>query len=151
MISSLFTIRLSNYQIDIHQRLSEWHLMLVMFLSGLVFLFFDTFHLPPFMLVKEIAPSWAWGLVMTFIGISRFVVLYINGRWSRTPHLRSFLAVLSSIVWMGLLTSLMAYSTPLLVGPFIFAAIVVEQISAFRAAQDARAVDESGANDGTSG
>lgn len=146
MLRSLLT--LSIRPISVHPRLSEWHLSFAMFLSGLVFLFWDSFHIPAFEAVNRVAPDWVWGFSMIILGVTRIVVLYINGAWSRSPHLRSVLAAISSIVWMGLLTSLLAFSTPLLVVPFIFSAIIVDQISAFRAAQDARVRDENGTRNG---
>lgn len=151
MLRSLLTLSVTTCKINVHRRLSEWHLTFVMLLSGLVFLFGDTFHLPPYAVVKEIATDFTWGLVMMGLGTIRLIVLYINGKWSRSPHWRSVLAALSAIVWSVMLAGLMAFSTPLLVGPFIFVAIVVELISAFRSAQDAREVDESGAPNGSTG
>lgn len=134
-----------------NRRLSEWHLSGVMLAVGIVLATGDTFGLPPYEVVRQIAPQETWAGMMIVFGTARLVALIVNGVCPRiTGHARYVLASLSAFTWALMLAGLLAFDTPLMVGPFLAAAAIVDLISAFRAAQDARQADEtSGAGHGT--
>lgn len=124
----------------------------VTFLVGVLFLASpSTLDLPPYEVVSRIATPFTWGVILTLVGMARLLVLYINGAWSKSPHLRWLLASASAVIWAFMFAGLTAFSTPLQIGPFIAGAVFVDLINAFRAAQDARVEDESGAKNGSTG
>lgn len=133
-----------------NRRLSEWHLAAVMLAIGLVLSLGDTFSLPPYEVVRRIAGQETWASFMTLLGAARVAALVVNGAWPRiTAHARYVLASVSACTWALMLAGLLAFAMPLMVGPFLAGAAIVELISAFRAAQDARRADETcGAGNG---
>lgn len=133
-----------------NRRLSEWHLAGVMLAIGLVVEFGATFGLPPYDVVRQIADERTWSVFMISLGTARLVSLIVNGHAQRiTAHARYLLASVSAFTWALLLAGLLAFDTPLMVGPFLASAAIVDLITAFRAAQDARQADEtSEAGDG---
>lgn len=133
----------------VNRRLSEWHLAIVMLLVGIVIEAGNTFALAPYEVVRQMADQSTWAMVMIAVGGGRLAVLIVNGALPRcTGHLRYTLASASAVVWAIMLAGLLSFGTPLMVGPFLAMAVVVDLVSAFRAAQDARLIDEeSGAGD----
>lgn len=126
-----------------HRRLSEWHMAVVMLSTGIMLLDASTFDRPPFELVKQIADQQTWAITMAAVGGARLAVLIVNGSLHRgSPHLRAFLAFVSALIWSGMLAGLWSFGTALLVGPFLAAAVLVEWVALYRAAQDAREEDD---------
>lgn len=153
MLRHLFTLNVTTaatMRHRFHRRLSEWHLALLMFVTGLVLASTDAFVLESFAAIEQIATQPIWSTTMASIGGLRIAVLTVNGALGRrSPHLRALLAFISIIIWSFLLAGLVQSSTPLLIGPFIAMAIAVDMINAFRASQDARREDD--ANGGANG
>jgi hypothetical protein len=124
-------------------RLSEWHLAGVMLAVGIMLQSSQTFGLPPYEVVRQIAEQDVWSWTMILIGMGRLVALVVNGHAPRASgHARYVLASMSAFTWALLLAALLSFNTPLMLGPFLAAATVVDLITAFRAAQDAREADE---------
>lgn len=151
LLNKIFTLDLVTIKHRLHRRLCEWHLAVVMMLSGLALMVGDTFLLEPFAVVRQIASQDTWAWTLFIVGFLRFGVLFVNGAIERgSPHLRSGLASISTLLWSVMLAGLLAFKTPLLIGPFLAAAVIFDLVNAFRAAQDARVEDEGGVVNGDS-
>jgi hypothetical protein len=142
MNASLFVMDISGITHRFHKRLSEWYLTCVMIAIGVLFLQGGDFQVAYEGLGKIAAPH-VWGLSMCIVGGLRFVILAVNGSLKRgSPHIRAALAFTAAMIWAIDLGGLMAYGVPLQVGPFLGAAIILEMVNVFRAAQDARYEDD---------
>ena len=82
-------------------RASEWSLTGVMVSLALAFLFNEgLFYRDTLEGMRDIINSrFAWITIMSFVGLTRFAVLIVNGAYWRTPHLRSLTAFLSAGIW----------------------------------------------------
>lgn len=89
-------------------RLPEWVKSVGMTLMGLNFLRpADTFAMSPgYVVISQIASETTWGIVLTAIGLSRFLALLLNGnfawfkRWS--PLVRCICSGFSCSIWLML-------------------------------------------------
>lgn len=92
--------------------------------------------------LARIADQHAWGAIVTTIGILRLVALFRNGGWNPSPHLRAAGAFLACFGWLQISLGLFAapvLSTGIAIYPWLLAADIY---NVFRAAHDARLVDE---------
>lgn len=126
------------------RRLSEWHLAVVMLVAGVMVNIGDVLDLPRYELVRDIADPGTWAVAMMVVGGSRLAALLINGSRPRfSAHLRYLFASMSAFIWALMLAGLLAFGETALIGPFLGMAIVVDLVSAFRAATEAREADDS--------
>lgn len=129
----------------LNRRLSEWHMAGVMLSCGLTLMssadMFGT--LASYEVVSRIASQGVWAAFMVLLGAARLTALVVNGHFPRaTGHARYLLASLSACTWALLLAGFMAFNSPLMIVSFLSGAVVVDLISAFRAAQAARQADD---------
>ena len=120
-------------------RASEWALGAMLFNWGAILVLKpDIFSMQPYYTpMAELMRQSAWGLLCIGVGGSRLMVLFVNGFWRRSPHLRSLMAFLASLVWfevtVGLLQSGLI-NTGLAVYPVLFG---LDVFNAIRAMGDA--------------
>ena len=60
----------------------------------------DSMSLPQYRLLKELAPEPVWAAWSLGIGGLRFIALYINGHWRKTPLIRMSCAILGMVWWV---------------------------------------------------
>jgi hypothetical protein len=91
--------------------------------------------------------TWAW--IMKGFAFFRLTVLFINGSWRRSPHLRSATAFLSLFFWTQITLSF----APIFGYAFVFACghLVLDLANSIRAARDARIIDHAYGKGGTAG
>lgn len=130
-------------------RLSEWGLSVIMLCFGFILLHpYDTLAAPVYALMRSTASEMVWGWGCFILGATRLIVLIINGAWKRSPHFRAFAAFLSCFVWVQIALSLSVGGT-LPTGIAVYSVFVImDMVSAYRAAADARVSDEAARNDG---
>lgn len=117
----------------------EWLLASMMVAWGIGLLLpGNTMLLPQYRLLAEQAPEFVWASWSLAIGGLRFVALYINGSWRRTPLIRSGCAILGIIWWLMLWVLFMTANTgPMPAGLLWFPVLIgFEGYSAFRSARD---------------
>lgn len=124
-------------------RMMEWQAASVMSWGGfMLFTNDDLMATSPkgYSLMLEWAsqPTWAW--FASVLGISRLVVLVINGAWRRSPHARAVTAFLACGMWFPLS---MSFSTTAGWG-FVLATGMLcgDALNIIRTARDARTVDD---------
>lgn len=85
----------------------------------------------------EIGPQPVWGTVITFLGLMRIGMLWLNGRRYFTPYFRVVGALLSILLWFILIvTQVFVFNPPQArFGWIVF--IVFEHYNLFNAARDA--------------
>lgn len=93
-----------------------------------------------FDLMRSIFQQSTWARLLLSFGLVRLVVLFINGAWRRSPHLRMLSAVLSCFFWMQIALSYsatfgLAFAAYVVVLGLEFSNIIV-------AGRDARTVDD---------
>lgn len=87
-----------------------------------------------------IATQSSWSVVLILFAMARIVVLFVNGAWRRSPHLRATMAFLACYWWT---TVAMSMSTVFgLAFAFACGFLVLDIGNAYRAARDARTVDD---------
>lgn len=117
----------------------EWLLASMMFAWGIGLLLpGNTMSLPQYRLLSNLAPEFVWAAWSLSIGGLRFVALYINGSWRRTPLIRSACAIFGLIWWLLLCVLFMTANTgPMPAGLLWFPVFIAfEGYSAFRSARD---------------
>lgn len=91
-------------------------------------------------MLLAMASQSSWSVVLILFAVARLVVLFVNGAWRRSPHLRTAMAFLTCYWWM-----MVAMSMSTVFGlAFAFACgfLVLDIGNAYRAARDARTVDD---------
>lgn len=128
---------------NLNVRLSEWGLGLILLLWGAILVSpDDTFSRPAFTIMARVASENVWGVVLTALGVTRIVVLLINGAWRRSPHLRAVTAFLSCFVWVQITLSIWGsgiFATALAVYPVL---LLMDIYVVMRAAGEARLSDD---------
>lgn len=106
---SFFLIRVVRDVADHFQvRASEWALGSMLALWGWVLLLpSETFSISSsFDMLLRVMPENAWGLACLIVGLARVVVLFINGAWRRSPHMRALAALFSCFFWFQISLSI---------------------------------------------
>ena len=144
----IFTHIRSRFVEAFFPRLSEWSAAIILFALGWVLvtnadlMVVDTVKGTGrgYKLLLAIAEQKTWALVLMSFGAVRLTVLFINGAWRRSPILRSLFAFFACFFWTQI-----ALSFAPTFG-FAFTAycglLGMEMVNIFRAARDARIVDE---------
>lgn len=118
----------------------EWLLAAMMVAWGVGLLLpGDTMALTQYRLLRDMAPEFVWAAWSIGIGGLRFVALYVNGSWRRTPLIRAGCAVFGIIWWLLLAVLFIPASVgPMPAGLMWFPVFIIfEGYSAFRGARDA--------------
>lgn len=84
-------------------RALEWHCAFSLLVYGWAVLdpsstFFD---MPIYVVMKNIAPEFTWGITAMTVAALRLVALYINGWWRRTPIIRFVGASVGGMFWVA--------------------------------------------------
>ena len=134
-------------------RASEWALSAMLFNWGLLLLMNDgLFALSPsYYVFAALMPEALWGYACLAVGMMRLSVLFVNGMWRRSPHLRALGAFVSCFFWFQITAGFVfawTGSTGLAVYPVLF---LLDLHNVMRAASDAAIVDSKHArcHDGT--
>jgi hypothetical protein len=136
----MITIRLSNHW---RIRRSEWLLALCTLALGAVYLTVPGLFDPKwFTTMRAIMPQQYWGWLALSIGVIRLAVLFINGAWRASPHLRCLGAQVSCALWMSLFVSTVSSAAIVQSVGFWPLFFFFDALSAVDAAGDARAADE---------
>jgi hypothetical protein len=100
----LFTIYASAVGGRFRYRIAEWQLAGAMALSGFLLLQpEETFSLPPYGHMRDIALEGTWGMIFLLTGLARLVALAINGYWrSGTALARACLAMMCAFIFLCL-------------------------------------------------
>jgi hypothetical protein len=100
----MITIRLAKHW---RIRRSEWLLALCTTALGVVYLLSPHLFDEPkwFTTMRSIMPQLWWGWLALGVGSMRLTVLFINGAWRASPHLRCVGAQVSCALWMTLFVS----------------------------------------------
>jgi hypothetical protein len=120
-------------------RASEWALGTMLALWAVILIVKpDVMSMQPYYTaMTQLMTQSSWAILCILVGGGRLVVLFVNGFWRRSPHLRSLTSFLSSLVWfevsIGLLQSGII-NTGLAVYPVLFG---LDVFNAIRAMGDA--------------
>jgi hypothetical protein len=126
-------------------RSTEWLSALVMVSWGITLMMpGDTLLGPLFIAFKRYGLTedfWAWAF--TSVGVARLTALWINGRWPRTPTIRSLCAIFGATSWVHVSYLLYQGSAgiglPWSTGPGVYLILAFyDFIAIFRAAVDGR-------------
>lgn len=125
-------------------RLAEWYGALVLVVLGSIMLGNDDLmsssRTAAYDLMRMIWPQSTWATIMILAGGTRLIVLFINGAWRKSPHLRWLFALLSMFFWMQL-----ALSTKQTMGAlfgFSLLTLALDFANMLHAARDARRADD---------
>jgi hypothetical protein len=90
---------------SLRKRWTEWVLAYASLLIGALFLYGQDglFVDPKYHELARVAPAWVWGLAFSVLGVSRFIVLYVNGLWPPSYMIRVILSIISLPLWYNLL------------------------------------------------
>lgn len=134
-------------------RASEWALGLMLFNWSVVLIFNPNLfaELPNYSHFTEIMSQGSWAALCFIGGTLRLTMLFINGTWRRSPHLRAAAAFLSCFFWFQVSLALFQsglFATGLAVYPVLF---LLDVYNVFRASRDAGFSDsiKTGADNGT--
>lgn len=108
---------------------------------------------PQFVALKATFSQTVWAFGCAFMGLTRLVALWINGRSAGTPYIRMTMAFLSCFFWYQISLGLFVSGVPTTAWAIYPVILAFEMYNVFRAASDARLVyDEARAmHDGTNG
>jgi hypothetical protein len=124
-------------------RRSEWLLAGCTFALGFVYLVRPGLFDPKwFTTMRLIMSQQAWGWLALLVGMMRLTVLFINGAWRASPHLRCLGAQISCALWMTLFASSISSEAIVQSTGFWVLFFVFDAFSAIDAAGDARLEDE---------
>jgi hypothetical protein len=137
----MITIRLAKHW---RIRRSEWLLALCTTALGVVYLLSPHLFDEPkwFTTMRSIMPQLWWGWLALGVGSMRLTVLFINGAWRASPHLRCVGAQVSCALWMTLFVSTISSEAIVQSVGFWALFFVFDAFSAIDAAGDARIEDE---------
>ena len=124
-------------------RVSEWTLAGAMLGWGLLVLISQNLFIddPFFKLMIHTTSQYTWGTVTAIVGMLRITFLIINGAYRPSAHIRAIGCVLGAILWSFLFVSALS---PTWVAPrtaIYGALLVLELISLWFAAGDAKLAD----------
>lgn len=128
---------------SLNARPMEWAFALILTTFGWTLLLdADTFVASrSFSALAEWMSEDTWGWVCFLGGLLRLTILWVNGAWRRSPHLRATMAFLSCGVWFLLAWGLLSSgTTPTGVGTY-FWILAFDAYNVLRAARDAGVVD----------
>ena len=94
----------------------------------------------PFTLMLAVASQPAWASALLAFGLLRFLVLFINGAWRKSPHLRMLFALLSCFFWEQIALSFSATFGLSFAAYVVFLGLEFSNI--IIAGRDARAADD---------
>lgn len=77
-----------------------------------------------------------WGLVTVVVGMTRLCALFVNGSYSRTPMIRLIASLVSAFVWTQIILGIWVTDVPAHGLVMYTTALVLDLISAYRAACD---------------
>lgn len=124
-------------------RMMEWQAASVMAWGGfMMFANDDLMATSPkaytLMLAWASQPVWAW--FASILGVSRLIVLIVNGAWRRSPHARAVTAFLACGMWFPLCVSFSVTAG----WAFVLALgmLAGDALNIIRTARDARIVDD---------
>jgi hypothetical protein len=123
-------------------RRSEWLLSLAVLLLGMLWgAHPQIFQLQTFSAMRGMLAPATWAAIGMAIGLARVTVLYVNGVWHASPHMRAGAAFCSGFLWTALFLAALA-SDELGVGVVLWPLFFFfDALSAVDAAADARASD----------
>lgn len=127
-----------------HKRVAEWWLSLVVTTIGIqMFVTPDLFTVNPiFVTFRHWISQPGFGLLCLFLGLGRATVLFINGMWRASPHLRAAFAFAGAFFWLQLCFGI-AYANRLAMSSSIWPwFILLEMLIVFWATGDARVADD---------
>lgn len=131
------------YAVRSHMRLrfNEWVSSVALTLWGLGFILNDMLGLYP-SIFSSISSLLLLGLVSTGVGISRVILLFINGGWGLSPHFRVIGAATSAILWTLMWSG---FFNPMYIIPSlatIGTIVSLDLYSLWHAAEEARRSDD---------
>lgn len=94
----------------------------------------------------SIAEQQTWATILILFAVARLTVLLINGAWRRSPYVRALMAFLACFLWTASVTSMSAVFG--LAFAYATGFLVLDFGNMYRAARDARTVDEGLGNAG---
>jgi hypothetical protein len=140
---STFQQLVLKYGTHFNIRLGEWLASFVLVsLSILMFVATQMFARSPayFAGMTEFGGQVYWGIILALIGWARILALWINGRKTITPYVRTILSFLSCFVWWQLTISLFLSGVPGLAWAFVPWLLTLDMYNVFRSSADAREV-----------
>jgi len=132
-----------NFAAAFFPRLSEWACAVAIFGIGLVLHFnvdlMANAKSNAYALMLAIGNQRQWAMALIGFGVLRLIVLLINGAWRKSPHLRSFMAILSCFPLYIIAMSFL----PVFGVSVVFASVFLgmDIVNAVRAAGDAKISD----------
>jgi hypothetical protein len=82
------------------------------------------FSLPAYKMLSELLRETTWGAMALIIGVSRYLGLFINGWWFRSPLIRAAGTLTSGVFWISLFILIYAASNktgaPLAAGSYFY-------------------------------
>lgn len=81
-------------------------------------------------------PDLVWGIAAVTIGVVRWVALFVNGAWSRTPMIRLVMSFLSAFIWTQVVIAMKVVHIPMPTITIYAGLVFADICSAFRAACD---------------
>lgn len=125
----------TSFQQTFEARASEWFLgAITASLAIVTMLNDDLFQGLNFVGLKSVFSQDTWALIFLVLGVSRIIVLIINGNYWRTPHFRCAMAFFSCFLWFQLALGLAPnMSLGLAVFPWLF---LLDAFNALRAGRE---------------
>lgn len=136
----MITLRLpSHFKV----RATEWMLAAIKTTIGVGLLSPVPFFENPTMAgMRALASQTTWGWVALIAGLLHLAMLYVNGTWRRSPHLRAFCSGIGTVFWFQVCLGFSASPVPTtawLIYPWILLFSLRNVVAAM---QDARTADE---------
>jgi len=124
-------------------RRAEWMLALVLVGVGIVFALEDDLRRElGFATIMTTLPQWVWATWALSVGLLRLVMLYINGAWRASPHLRAIGAFLACFIWTALMFRALANEVFVPSAAIWPVFLMFDSFAAYDAARDARGADD---------
>lgn len=82
-----------------------------------------------------------WGYLISIIGLLRLIFLIINGAWRPSAHLRAIGCVTGILLWSNLFIASISLNIPIPVTPVYMMLIVLDFLSLWFSAEDAKLAD----------
>lgn len=125
----------------VREKIDEWIFALVLFTWGLRMTGTPFLESGSYAVLRDLADQGTWAIICLSLGGARLAVLFINGAWRASPHVRAALSFVSLIFWLAVCFSFIAagaLGTGLTVYPLF---VVFEGWAAWRAVTDAARAD----------
>lgn len=134
---------IASLRASLHAKPMEWLTTGFLLVWAYTLLTGDTFEGPSYRELARVAGQEVWGWACALGGTARLVILWINGAWRKSPHLRSAAAFLSCFFWF-LLALGFAMAGTHSTGTGMYALILVaDAFNSARASREAGYVDTS--------